>query len=123
MAGDAGLHALDTGVVGLSEGMNALQLLSANFGCYRPERRCAGAQFLNPMILVKKGGKLPGGHIQSWFWERGSLRDSLPLKLPPRARPRARFKMSLLVLDARRPPHAGPSDATARPGAQRSRRG
>ena len=37
------------------------------------------------MILVKKGGKLPEGHIQSWFWERGNLKDSLPLKLPPRA--------------------------------------
>ena len=41
-----------------------------------------GAQFLNPMILVKKGGKLPEGHIQSWFWERGNLKDSLALKLP-----------------------------------------
>ena len=41
-----------------------------------------GAQFLNPMILVKKGGKLPEGHIQSWFWEKGNLKDCLPLKLP-----------------------------------------
>jgi len=61
------------------------------------------AQFLNPMILVKKGGKLPGGHIQSWFWERGSLRDSLPLKLPPRARPRAPSRMNQHVLYMRHP--------------------
>ena len=49
--------------------------------------RAAAAQFLNPMILVKKGGKLPEGHIQSWFWERGNLKDSLPLKLPAGAAP------------------------------------
>ncbi|KAK9840748.1 hypothetical protein WJX81_002154 [Elliptochloris bilobata] len=51
-----------------------------------PERwtvSVAVCEFLNPMILVKKGGKLPAGHIQSWFWERGNLKDSLSLKLPP----------------------------------------
>jgi len=37
---------------------------------------------LNPGILVKKPGKIPEGHINSWFWERGSLKDDLPLKLP-----------------------------------------
>ena len=41
------------------------------------------------MILVKKGGKLPEGHIQSWFWERGNLKDSLALKLPAGAPPSA----------------------------------
>jgi hypothetical protein len=79
------------------------------------------AQFLNPMILVKKGGKLPRGHIQSWFWERGNLRDSLPLKLPPRARLRAPSQMNQHVLDARRPLHT--SACKQRPGAQTSRRG
>ncbi len=39
-------------------------------------------QFLNPGILVKKPAKIPEGHINSWFWERGSLKDDLPLKLP-----------------------------------------
>lgn len=39
-------------------------------------------QFLNPSILVKKPGKLPEGHINSWFWERGNMRDTLPLKIP-----------------------------------------
>jgi len=76
-------------------------------------------QFLNPMILVKKGGKLPGGHIQSWFWERGSLRDSLPLKLPPRARPLTPSQMNQHVLDA----HLLPASLMQRPGAQTSRRG
>jgi hypothetical protein len=42
----------------------------------------AMVQFLNPGILVKKPGKLPEGHINSWFWERGNMRDTLPLKLP-----------------------------------------
>lgn len=51
--------------------------------------RAVGAQFLNPMILVKKGGKLPEGHIQSWFWERGNLKESLALKLPAGAHPSA----------------------------------
>ena len=41
------------------------------------------------MILVKKGGKLPEGHIQSWFWERGNLKDSLTLKLPASTHPSA----------------------------------
>ena len=57
-------------------------------------------QFLNPMILVKKGGKLPEGHIQSWFWERGNLKDSLPLKLPAGAPPSA-WEDTYEVLSAR----------------------
>ena len=43
---------------------------------------CLVVQFLNPGILVKKPAKIPEGHINSWFWERGSLKDDLPLKLP-----------------------------------------
>ncbi|CAK0786004.1 hypothetical protein CVIRNUC_009217 [Coccomyxa viridis] len=43
---------------------------------------CIVGEFLNPGILVKKPAKIPEGHINSWFWERGSLKDDLPLKLP-----------------------------------------
>ena len=32
--------------------------------------------------MVKKPAKVPEGHVNSWFWERGSLQDDLPLKLP-----------------------------------------
>ena len=39
-------------------------------------------QFLNPGILVKKPGKLPEGHINTWFWEKGNMKDTLPTKLP-----------------------------------------
>ena len=39
-------------------------------------------QFLNPGILVKKPGKLPEGHINEWFWEKGNMKDTLPVKLP-----------------------------------------
>ena len=39
-------------------------------------------QFLAPFIMVKKGGKLPEGNINDWFFERGDLKSSLPGRLP-----------------------------------------
>jgi broad specificity phosphatase PhoE len=41
------------------------------------------SEFLNPWIMVKKGGTLPEGNINNWFWEKGNMRDSLTAKLPP----------------------------------------
>ena len=43
-------------------------------------------QFLAPFIMVKKGGKLPEGNINNWFFEKGDLRSSLPGRLPAGAR-------------------------------------
>lgn len=43
------------------------------------------AQFLAPFIMVKKGGKLPEGNINDWFFEKGDLKSSLPGRLPPGA--------------------------------------
>ena len=39
-------------------------------------------QFLNPWIMVKKGGKLPEGHINDWFWEKKSMPDYMASRLP-----------------------------------------
>ena len=39
-------------------------------------------QFLNPWIMVKKGGKLPVGHINDWFWEDKSMQDYIATRLP-----------------------------------------
>ena len=39
-------------------------------------------QFLNPWIMVKKGGKLPAGHINDWFWEDKSMQDYIATRLP-----------------------------------------
>ena len=39
-------------------------------------------QFLAPFIMVKKGGKLPEGNINDWFFEKGDLKSSLPGRMP-----------------------------------------
>ncbi|KAK9816577.1 hypothetical protein WJX72_002145 [[Myrmecia] bisecta] len=40
-------------------------------------------EFMNPGIMVKKGGSVPPGHINNWFWEKGNtLKEHLSLKLP-----------------------------------------
>ena len=39
-------------------------------------------QFLNTGILVKKPAKLPDGHINTWFWEKGNMEDTLKAKVP-----------------------------------------
>lgn len=39
-------------------------------------------QFLNPGILVKKPAKLPDGHINTWFWEKGNMEETLKTKVP-----------------------------------------
>jgi hypothetical protein len=39
-------------------------------------------QFLNPGILVKKPAKLPDGHINTWFWDKGNMKDTLLTKVP-----------------------------------------
>ena len=44
-----------------------------------------GVQFLAPSIMVKKGGNLPEGHINDWFFEGGDLKRSLAQRLPPGA--------------------------------------
>ena len=49
--------------------------------CAVPEPLDA-VQFLNPWIMVKKGGKLPEGHINDWFWEDKSMKDYLATRLP-----------------------------------------
>ncbi|KAK9814497.1 hypothetical protein WJX72_006792 [[Myrmecia] bisecta] len=43
---------------------------------------CGVCELLYPRIMVKNGARLPEGHINDWFWERGSMQDSLPPKLP-----------------------------------------
>ncbi|KAL3136249.1 hypothetical protein ABBQ32_007258 [Trebouxia sp. C0010 RCD-2024] len=43
---------------------------------------CAVCEFLNPWIMVKKGGKLPEGHINDWFWEKKSMPDFMASRLP-----------------------------------------
>ena len=32
--------------------------------------------------MVKKGGKLPAGHINDWFWEDKSMQDYIATRLP-----------------------------------------
>lgn len=32
--------------------------------------------------MVKKGGKLPEGHINDWFWENKSMPDYMATRLP-----------------------------------------
>ena len=44
---------------------------------------CCFIQFLAPFIMVKKGGKLPEGNINDWFFEKGDLKSSLPGRMPP----------------------------------------
>ena len=39
-------------------------------------------QFLNPWIMVKKGGKLPEGHINDWFWENKDMKGYIASRLP-----------------------------------------
>ena len=43
---------------------------------------CIFLQFLNPWIMVKKGGKLPPGHINDWFWEDKDMKDYMATRLP-----------------------------------------
>ncbi|DBA67607.1 hypothetical protein WJX79_004788 [Trebouxia sp. C0005] len=43
---------------------------------------CAVSEFLNPWIMVKKGGKLPQGHINDWFWEDKDMKDYMATRLP-----------------------------------------
>jgi len=46
------------------------------------DRRVPAVQFLAPFIMVKKGGKLPEGNINDWFFEKGDLKSSLPGRMP-----------------------------------------
>ena len=39
-------------------------------------------QFLSPRILVRKGGILPEGHINDWFWEKKDPISHLKQRLP-----------------------------------------
>ena len=39
-------------------------------------------QFMNPKMMVKKGGKCPDGHINSWFFEGNGLKEHVSKKLP-----------------------------------------
>lgn len=39
-------------------------------------------QFMNPKMMVKKGGKCPEGHINSWFFEGNGLKEHVAKKLP-----------------------------------------
>lgn len=32
--------------------------------------------------MVKKGGKLPEGHINDWFWEKKDMKDYIASRLP-----------------------------------------
>ena len=48
----------------------------------KPQMLVLCAQFLAPFIMVKKGGKLPEGNINNWFFERGDLKSSLPGRMP-----------------------------------------
>ena len=32
--------------------------------------------------MVKKGGKLPPGHINEWFWEDKDMKDYIATRLP-----------------------------------------
>lgn len=37
---------------------------------------------MNPKMMVKKGGKCPEGHINSWFFEGNGLKEHVAKKLP-----------------------------------------
>lgn len=43
---------------------------------------CLVAEFLSPRILVRKGGVLPEGHINDWFWENQDPISHLKQRLP-----------------------------------------
>ena len=39
-------------------------------------------QFMNPKMMVKKGGRCPDGNINDWFFEGNGLQDHVSKKLP-----------------------------------------
>lgn len=41
-----------------------------------------GLQFMNPRMMVKKGGKCPPGNINEWFLEASGLKEHVLKKLP-----------------------------------------
>ncbi|DBA67670.1 TPA: hypothetical protein ACH3X2_001262 [Trebouxia sp. C0005] len=43
---------------------------------------CAVGEFMNPKLMVKKGGKCPPGDINTWFFEGDGLKDHVHKKLP-----------------------------------------
>lgn len=43
---------------------------------------CAVGEFMNPKLMVKKGGKCPPGDINTWFFEGNGLKDHVYKKLP-----------------------------------------
>lgn len=52
---------------------------------------CAVSEFLNPWIMVKKGGKLPAGHINDWFWEEKDMKNYMATRLPTEIASRVKF--------------------------------
>lgn len=51
-------------------------------------------QFMNPKMMVKKGGKCPEGHINSWFFEGNGLKDHVSKKLPKAIASKLQFGQS-----------------------------
>lgn len=48
-------------------------------------------QFMNPKMMVKKGGKCPDGHINSWFFEGNGLKEHVSKKLPKQTASKVQF--------------------------------
>ena len=55
---------------------------SLNIDIFLASSVSRGMQFMNPKMMVKKGGKCPEGDINTWFFEGDSLRDHVHKKLP-----------------------------------------
>lgn len=43
---------------------------------------CAVSEFLNPSIMVKKGGSVPPGNINEWFFKGGDLKSHVKHQIP-----------------------------------------
>eukprot|EP00891_Asterochloris_glomerata_P006929 jgi/Astpho2/6929/Aster-01795 len=61
---------------------------------------CLVAEFLSPRILVRKGGVLPEGHINDWFWENQDPISHLKQRLPV-LRPLSQNCWSYVCLDSK----------------------
>lgn len=51
-------------------------------------------QFMNPKMMVKKGGKCPPGNINSWFFEASGLKEHVLKKLPKQVASKINFEQT-----------------------------
>lgn len=55
---------------------------------------CAVGEFMNPKMMVKKGGKCPPGNINNWFFEASGLKEHVLKKLPKQVASKINFEQT-----------------------------